>query len=135
MATILYFADSKSKGCGATVRLPSGEPCMLSVAQPSVQVKKSRFGLLGAVLYRESDVYKASRTAMALAYLYPDDQTPSGIHNPVLHAFFNALLHCGNAAEVSLVLNEAVRQAERQAGCVLDEIPSHKFPEWITPRI
>jgi hypothetical protein len=30
---ILYFADSPSRGCGATVRFGNGEPCMLSIAQ------------------------------------------------------------------------------------------------------
>src|SRR5271169_5701303 len=50
---ILHFADSKRGGCGATVRLETGEPCWLSIAQSGVMVKKSRFGLFGAVLYSE----------------------------------------------------------------------------------
>ena len=110
MATILHF---RAKGVGATVRLPSGEPCFLSIAQSSVLVKKSRFGFLGSVLYREPDPYKSARTAMALAYLYPDDKTPADITNPILRSFFNTLLHCENAAEVCVTLNEAVRRAEQ----------------------
>ena len=134
MATIRHFADSRAKGVGATVRLPSGEPCFLSIAQSSVLVKKSRFGFLGSVLYREPDPYKSARTAMALAYLYPDDKTPANITtNTVLRSFFNALLHCENAAEVCVTLNEAVRRAEQWAGCALDEIPGEKFPTWAFP--
>jgi hypothetical protein len=130
MATILRFADSRARGCGATVRLPSGEPCLVSVARSSILVKKSRYVFLGAVLYRETDVYKNARTAMALAYLFPDDQTPRGISNPVLRSFFNALLHCSSCAEVCVVINEAVQRAERKARCRLDEIPRADLPAW-----
>jgi hypothetical protein len=129
MTKILYFAEGRG-GRGATVKLPSGEPCLLSIAQSSVLVKKSRFGILGPVLYREPDIYKSASTAMALTYLLRDDRTPGGISDPVLKAYFNALLHSSSAAELCLLLNEAVARAERQAGCPLREIPRNAFPAW-----
>jgi hypothetical protein len=133
MATVLHFADSRAGGCGATIKLPSGDPCFLSIARSSVLVKKSRFGFMGSILYRESNVYKSARTAMALAYLFPEDKTPAGITNPILRSFFNALLHCDSPAEISILLNEAVQRAERKAGCALEEIPREDFPSWATP--
>ena len=51
MPTILYFADSLRGGRGATVRLDSGEPVTLSIAQSGVRVRKSRFGFFGPILY------------------------------------------------------------------------------------
>lgn len=109
MPEILHF--SETVGCGLTVRLDSGEPCLLSVAQSGVLVKKSRFGLLGAILYNEKNTYLAAKTAMALAAIYPQ-RLPLEIVNPVLSAFGNAIWQCSTAAEVARTLNEAVRTAQ-----------------------
>ncbi len=62
----------------------------------------------GAQLYRQSDVYKNAQTAQALSMLYPDIAEPlRHFKNPVLAVFANAIWHCGSAAEVCTVLNEA----------------------------
>ncbi len=60
MTEILDF--SETVGCGVTFRLDSVEPCVLSVAQTGVRVKKSRFGFLGSILYDERNVYGPTRT-------------------------------------------------------------------------
>jgi hypothetical protein len=131
---ILHFADSPKLGCGANVRFANGEPCMLSIAQSGVWVKKSRFGLFGAVLYNEKNAFINAQRTGALAYLFPNKQFPDGISNLSLRAFFNAILHCSNAAEVCITLNQAVELAERRAGCKFDEIPVSDFPQWaLTP--
>src|SRR5260370_40775386 len=52
-ARILFFADNSKQGCGATVMLETGEPCILSLAQSGVWVKKSRHGYFGAGLFQE----------------------------------------------------------------------------------
>src|SRR5689334_2011333 len=91
---ILFFGDSKTRGCGATVMLASGEPCLLSIAQSGISVKKSRHGLFGATLYNEKNVYTNAQRTGALAYLFPDKLFPNGVTNPNLRAFFNAILHC-----------------------------------------
>jgi hypothetical protein len=132
-AEILFFADSITQGCGATVTLPSGEPCRLSIAQSGIRVKKSRFGLYGAILYNETNSYINAQRTGALAYLFPDKRFPDGISSPNLRAFFNAILHCGSAVEVSRTLNEAVQLAERKAGCAFADIPALDFPLWCTP--
>jgi hypothetical protein len=90
-----------------TIRLPSGEPCLISVAQAGVRVKKSRLGWLGAVLYDERNAYKAAATGIALSRLFPTNLLPVQIRNPVLQAFANAVWHCQTAAEVARVLYEA----------------------------
>jgi hypothetical protein len=130
-AKILFFADSLTQGCGATVRLETGEPCMLSLAQSGVRVKKSQFGLFGPVLYNEKNAYINAQRTGALAYLFPFKRFPDEILNPNLRAFLNAILHCHSAAEVCLTLNEAIQRAERKAGCKLNEISD--FPSWAKP--
>jgi hypothetical protein len=66
---ILFFADDSKRGCGATVKFPTGEPCMMSIAQSGIWVKKSRFGLFGAVLYNEKNAFINAQRTGALAYL------------------------------------------------------------------
>jgi hypothetical protein len=121
MTSFHSFKDS-STGCFANVRMDNGDPCFISVAQTGVIVKKSKVGFFGATLYDEKNVYHAAMTAKALFYLYPEQLTPEGINNPVLKAFTNAALHCTNLAEVTGVLNEAVRDAERQSGRPIEEL-------------
>lgn len=116
MPTLLYFADPSNRrpGRGATIRLDSGEPCLLSIAQSGVMVKKSRYGWFGVTLYNERNVYQASETAMALGFLFPDNLLPDGFSEPVLMAFANAIWHCANCTEVATTLNEAVSRAKAQ---------------------
>jgi hypothetical protein len=106
MPKILHF--SERVGCGLTMRLNSREPCLISVAQAGVLVRKSRFGFFGAILYNEKNVYLAAKTGMALDQQFPTYLLPVQIVNPVLRAFANAAWHCPTAARVALVLNEAL---------------------------
>lgn len=129
-AKILYFGDSSERGCGATVILESGEPCLLSIAQSGIWVKKSRYGIFGATLYNEKNVYINARRTGALAYLFPVKQFPDGISSLNLRAFFNAILHCRSAVDVCTTLNEAIQLAERKAGRPLDEFAASDFPSW-----
>ena len=129
-AKILFFADSLKRGCGATVLLELGEPCLLSIAQSGILVKKSRYGFFGAELYNEKNVYINARRTGALAYLFPDKQFPDSVSSPNLRAFFNAILHCRSAVEVCTTLNEAIPMAEAKAGCGLDELRASDFPAW-----
>lgn len=97
------------------MRLDSGEPCLISVAQAGVRVRKSRFGFLGAILYNEKNVYLAAKTAMALGRQFPTNIVPVQIKNPVLCAFANAAWHCPTAAVVAQILNEALATEETSA--------------------
>ena len=101
------------------MRLDSGEPCLISVAQAGVRVKKSRFGWFGAVLYNEQNVYKAAKTGMALDRQFPINSLPVPIQNPVLRAFANAAWHCPTAAAVARVMNEALMN-EDEAGATIN---------------
>jgi hypothetical protein len=130
---ILFFADSPKRGCGATALLASGEPCILSIAQSGIVVKKSRHFFFGSVLYNEKNVYLNARRTGALAYLFPDKQFPESISSPSLRAFFNAILHSRSAVEVCTTLNEAIPMAEAKAGCGLDELRASDFPAWSLP--
>ncbi len=90
-----------------TVLLDSSEPCLISVAQAGVRVKKSRWGFLGATLYEERNVHRAAQTAMALDELFSEMKLPVMIRNPVLRAFANAVWCCPSAAAVAVALNRA----------------------------
>jgi hypothetical protein len=119
MPTLLYFADPSNRrsGIGATIRLDNGDPCWLSIAQRGVLVKKSRYGLFGAVLYSEKNLYKAAEAAIALNFLFPDNQLPEGFTDPTLISFANAIWHCATCVEVSITINEAVSKARSALGC------------------
>jgi hypothetical protein len=111
---------SERAGNGATIRLDSGEVVIVSIAQVGVLVRKwekdagfwkmlmSNFW--GARLYNERSIYKNAKTAQALSELFPDKapELPE-FKNPVLAVFANAVWHCGSAAEVCTVLNEAAK--------------------------
>jgi hypothetical protein len=109
MTELIRFLDDDRKGRWANIRMDNGDPCWVSIAQTGILVKKSKFGLLGAKLYEEKNIYKAAKTAQALSEYYPDDLTPDEMWNPVLKSIVNAILHCSNLAEVTRVLNEAYK--------------------------
>jgi hypothetical protein len=115
MPRLVY--SSEKHGQGATIELDSKEVVVCSIAQTGVLVfLYDNSGLVrsiisnfwGARLYKQSDVYKNAQTAQALNLLYPDIAEPlRHFKNPVLTVFANAIWHCGSAAEVCSVLNEA----------------------------
>lgn len=110
--------SSETAGCGATIKLDNGDVVYVSIAQVSVLVRKwdTSGGLVktllsnyfGQKLYSESSVYKNAQTAEALGLIYPDQAAAlPQFKSPVLAVFANAIWHCGSAAEVCIVLNEA----------------------------
>jgi hypothetical protein len=96
-------------------------------------VRKTRYGFFGAELFNEKSVFQNARRTGALAYLFPIKRFPDTVSNPVLRAFFNAILHCRNANEVCEVLNRAIELAEAKAGCGLDDLQASDFPAWSRP--
>jgi hypothetical protein len=113
MTILLHY--SERVGCGATLRLDSGEPCLISVAQSGVRVIKSRLGWLGPILYDEKNVYLAAQTGLALQELFPEKRVPVTFRNPVLSAFTNAAWHCSTASEVAKTFNRAVISVEKMS--------------------
>ncbi len=111
----LVYSNEKV-GCGATIELDSSEICMISVAQAGVLVRSYRKGFFGAVfgsyfgptLYNEKNVYLAAKTAASLKSQFPEQISHLNFANPVLSAFANAIWNCASAAEVAVVLNEAI---------------------------
>jgi hypothetical protein len=114
MPKVLFFSDPSNgrPGLGATIQLDSGEPCLMSIANGWVRVKKSRYGLFGPTLYNERNAHRTALTARALSFIFPDNLLPPGFTDPVSSAFANAILHCSTCKEVAVVLNEAMVQAE-----------------------
>jgi hypothetical protein len=84
MPKLLRF--SERVGRRITIRLDSGEPCLISVAQTGVLVKIPRIVFLGATLYSEGTVYKAAKTGMALTQQFPTNKLPVQIENPLLRS-------------------------------------------------
>jgi hypothetical protein len=139
MPTLLR--SSESMGCGATIKLDSGEAVYVSIAQVGVVVrhwdmsggffKTLMSNYFGAKLYNESTVYKNAQTAQALSMMFPNQAPELQFKNPVLAVFSNAIWHCGSTAEVCTVLNEAaakIPELERafEAGT---NSPSKRSPE------
>jgi hypothetical protein len=120
--------SSETAGCGATIKLHSGEVVYVSIAQIGVLVRRWDMsgGLIktflsnffGPKLYNESNVHKNAQTTLALIMRYPQQAPELQFKNPALAAFSNAIWHCASAAEVCVVLNEA-------AAKVPDAISNH----------
>jgi hypothetical protein len=112
--------SSETSGCGATIELDSKEVVFVSIAVTGVlvrliDIKGGRMKVLmssffGPKLYNERNVYKNAKTAQSLSIIYPELPALT-FKNPVLTAFANAIWHCRSAAEVSVTLNEALRDA------------------------
>jgi hypothetical protein len=123
MPTLLR--SSETKGCGATIKLDSGEVVIVSIARVGVLVrhwdmsggffKTLISNFTGAKLYNETNVYKNAQTARALSMKYPEQAPELQFTNPVLGAFSNAIWQCGSAAEVCTVLNEAAAKIPEAA--------------------
>lgn len=119
---VVAFLDNGSQ-CWSRLALAHGEPCWISVAQTGVIVKRSKLGLFGATLYKETDAFRAAMTAKALRYVLPTNLLPDGFRNPVLSQFTNAALACNNSAELSAALGSAISVAEKRAGLPISAIP------------
>jgi hypothetical protein len=101
MTRILDF--SETVGCGATFMLDSGEPCVLSVAQTGVRVRKSRYGFMGPILYDERN----AQTGIALDAILPARKFPCPYPIP---SYALLRMRFGTApmrADVARTLNEA----------------------------
>ena len=85
--------------------MDDGDPCWLSVSQAGVLVKKSKLGIMGAILYDEKNIHKAATNAQKLAEAYTGE-APEDMTNLVLKAFTNTIMECSTLAEVTRILNE-----------------------------
>jgi hypothetical protein len=110
MSDVLSFSDvnEPSKIRSATVKLRSGEHCVINVGPSGVVVKKAALVSLSKPLFAEADVYMTVILAGALSERFPINRLPKGFNHPVLSAFTNALLYCSTSAEVRQVLNKPV---------------------------
>jgi hypothetical protein len=115
------FTDNKI-ACYARLKLSNGDPCYISVGRDGVVIKRSRFGMLGSVLYKETDVYRAAMTAKALMYLLSENILPAGFTNPVLAAFTNAALHTATPTELAIMMGSAIATAEKREGVPINQI-------------
>ena len=117
MTKLLYF--SEKKGLGVTLRLDSGEPCTISIAQwnataqGSVRARKSRIGLFGKILYDEKDQWQAAMTSAELEKRFPENLLPITIEHAVLRAYANAIWRCSSAVEVARLLNEVTEKIKQ----------------------
>ena len=112
MSRILRFKDTHF-ACWSRVNLDNGDPIYISVAYRGVLVKRSRTGLLGAILFKEINVYKAARTAEKLDSEIDQYDTPSKMTNIVLKAFTQAAFEAESSAQLSVRLNRALESIEK----------------------
>ena len=111
----LFHVDEKH-GCGATIKLDTGEHCLVSLAQWGVIVRSYRsdsflkgdFGsFFGPILFEERGLYEVVKIAMLLDIEYADASSPLKLQNPILYAFAKAISMCVSDKHVGVVLNEA----------------------------
>lgn len=129
--------SSETMGCGATIRLDSGEEIMVSIAKVSVRVRSTKGFLrsfFGATLYEEKNVYKNVQTGLSLRLSYPNQAAELDFQNPILKAFSNAIWHCKTAAEVCVVLNEAASKVPSAREAAYDVALQEAFIEASKPR-
>ena len=108
----LHSFDDGGVCCYANFRAPNGDPCYLGVAQTSVIVKKSKLGLFGAELYKQTSISRRAATGRALEIIFPANLTPVGMKTPELKAFSNAILHCDSLAGVVQALAGCIKAAQ-----------------------
>lgn len=110
------LSSSEKVRSRAAIELASKEVCIVSVAEAGVVVRAYRANgfvarlvgsRIGPVLYREKNVYAATKTAAVLTARFPEQSGALAFRNPVLRALANTVWHCSNAAEVMLALNDA----------------------------
>ena len=117
----LFHIDEKH-GCGATIKLDTGEHCLVSVAQWGIIVRSYRsdsflkgdYGsFFGPILFEERGLYEVIKIAMILDIEYADASSPLELKNPILYAFAKAISMCVSDEHVSVVLNEAKSNAQK----------------------
>jgi hypothetical protein len=110
---------SETSGCGATIKLDTGEVVHVAVGRWSVTVRQwdlssfakmlaSRF--FGPKLYKDGNARRNALAADELRRMYPEQaKVLPRFTNPRLAAFANAVWHCRSAAEAATVLSQAAR--------------------------
>jgi hypothetical protein len=131
--------SSETFGCGATIELDNAEVVFVSIAQTGVLVRSITWGgglikklmsnFTGPTLYNESNVYKNAEVAQALTIRFPVEVSGLSFKNPVLTAFANAIWHCSSAAEVAIVLNEALASLRPSVEEARPVPPSKRFAD------
>jgi len=102
MGKVIRFRDCPGQ-CWSRVDWESGEPAFISVAQDGILVRRSRIGLFGLVLLRETDVNDVVSLAAALDSHVLSDESMTrlslGMENEVLCAFTRLAVETKSAAE------------------------------------
>lgn len=107
VTTINHFEDTKRR-CYANLTMASGEPCLISVAQSGVLIKRSKVGIFGAILYDEKVIHRCVEMANKLGATYPKQIVPHEMHDPLLTCFVNAVLNCQSCTDVSLMFTKPI---------------------------
>jgi hypothetical protein len=124
----LSFRDDAGRHY-AHLRMDDDAPCFIDLSGTGVIVKRSKWGLFGAIIYREPNGFAAAMTAKALYYLYPYERIPDDIGNPMLRAFVNAAMHSSTLTDLVEVFKGAIREAEWASGTAIDKLArGHLFP-------
>ena len=107
MSRLDDFVDNPRKACWSRVILDSGEPIWISIAQTGVLIKRSKLGLFGATLFRESEILKCADVGDALHREFDDCTVPDGMTNPALRVFTQAALNSKSTLELCGKLDKA----------------------------
>lgn len=106
MTRLICYQEKGQKSGWANIQMSSGDQCWVEVKQKSVVVKRANSAIFGVKLFEIRDIHKATELARTFDNQHPN-VTPDEMRHPLLKPIVNAILHCGNLAEVTRVLNTA----------------------------
>jgi hypothetical protein len=108
--------SSETTGCGATIRLDSGEACMVSFAGGGVLVREHQEGQFlgssfGRKLFEENNPDVVAKIATLLEAIYPSYGLPVSFKHFYLPHYANAIWHVFSLADVAVALDAAASAA------------------------
>lgn len=99
MSKLLRYEDN-GKACWSRVDLSNGDPIWIGIAKTGAIVKRSRMGLMGTVLLKESDMHELTIIYEAICKQTLEYRTPSNMTHPMLRALTQVSLEVDSATQL-----------------------------------
>lgn len=86
--------------------MSNGDPIWISIARTGVIVKRSRLGLMGTILLKESNALILGRIYEAINKQVLECKTPSNMTNPLLKVLTQAALDADSGSQLKIRLDD-----------------------------
>jgi hypothetical protein len=110
LSKLLRYEDNQ-KQCWSRVDLSNGDPIWISIARTGIVVKRSRLGLMGTILLKESNTRILYRIYEAISKQVLEYKTPSNMTQPFLKVLTQAALDADSASQLKILLNNLSSEA------------------------